>query len=167
MSAFHGVMEYAREHLPGISADISYDHSKSLRSRQSVMDAVAELMRRINYVPDAASLSENRGHWAVSLTGNHMLDPKNAAQAYKRFVADMNDDMVNSLRHALECRVARERGEPEPPPPVRRGMDDDGWAAPPSGVPAQKKPVVDEALDAVVSRLLEVPPLDDEKWGAW
>lgn len=120
-------MEYAREHLPGISADIEFDTSKSLRSRQSVMDAVAELMRRINYVPDAASLSENRGHWRSALDGDHMRDPKRAVQAYKRFAADMNDDMVKSLRHELECRVAQEKGLPEPAPPVRTGTDDDGW----------------------------------------
>jgi hypothetical protein len=167
MSSFHDVMEYAREHLPGIAGDIEFDSSASLRNRASVVNAAAELMRRINYVPAPASLGENRKHWHPRLTGTGMANPKQAARAYKDFANDMNDDMVNDLLHNLECRVANAAGVPPPAPPVRRGMDDDGWAPPPSGVPAQKKPVVDEALDAVVNRLLEAAPLDDEKWGAW
>ncbi|MEZ2310770.1 hypothetical protein AB6809_29420 [Paraburkholderia sp. RCC_158] len=172
MSAFHAVMEYAREHLPGIAADIDYDTSKSLRSRQSVMNAVAEVMRRINYVPDAASLPEGKGGWRMTLTSNRMLNPASAATLYKRFVADMNDDMVNSFRHALECRVAREKGLPEPAPPVRHGLDDDEWemretANPPAAAKIKPRRSSDEEVNAVVGRLLEQTPLNDENWGAW
>jgi hypothetical protein len=159
VSAFHAVMEYAREHLPGIAADIAYDTSKNLRNRTSAMNAAAELMRRINYVPDGASLSESRGHWRSRLQGTHMRDPKIAAREYKTFAADMNDDMVNSLQHALECRVA----------PARQGMDDDGWKERPANPrPAEKvRRSSDEEIDVIVGRLLEKTPLNDENWGAW
>lgn len=164
MSSFREVMEYAREHLPAISADIDYSTSPGRLARASAVNAAAELMRRINYVPNPASLGDNRGRWHGMLSCDSMCDPKQAARTYRNFANDMNGDMVNDLLYSLQCRA---EGRPMPTPPWRRGVDSDAHVEQPNPAERASPRREDQELEAVVGRLLESAPLDDETWGAW
>jgi hypothetical protein len=167
MSLYSEVMDYAKANLPEIAGDIDVT---------SYIVAVAELMRRINYCPNAADLGDTHKSWAWQLK-EPIKDPKAARRTYRRFAEAMNADMVKALKHTLELRAAKNAGLPPPAPPVRLGEDGD-TALPvlsPAGAlehtvddgPVMVVAPVDEAIEAIVGRLLDEQPLDNEAWAAW
>ena len=76
---------------------------------------------------------------------------------------DMNDDMVNDLLHTLQAGVAKAAGV-APPQAHEMRTDDPAEEVVPVAVPA---PLLGEALEAVITRLLEETPLDNKAWAAW
>lgn len=175
MSLYSDVMDYAKANLPEITSDIEVP--VATRGGTAAAKAVAELMRRINYCPNAAELGDTHKGWAWTLK-TPIKDPKEALRTYRRFAEVMNEDMVKALKHRLAIRAAKNAGLPPPPPPVRVGEEGD------TALPAQSAAVVDDdepvlppvapapresdqAIEAIVGRLLDEQPLDNEAWAAW
>jgi hypothetical protein len=174
MSLYSDVMDYAKANLPEIASDIEVPIAG--RGGSAAAKAVAELMRRINYCPNDADLGITHKGWAWTLK-DPIKDPKEALRTYRRFAEAMNADMVKALMHTLEIRAAKNAGLPPPPPPVRVGeeggsalpvqsatVDDDEPVLPPVALAPRES---DQAIEAIVGRLLDEQPLDNEAWAAW
>jgi hypothetical protein len=156
-SAFKSLMEYAKREHPDLAGDIECE------GKGGAINGVAELMRRINYQPRR---TPRIMQWWRAAT-----DPKEALRSYKVVANDMNMDELDSIRHELECRAAAAKGIAAPPPPVFTSEEEPERLVP--LLPLAAEPAAeaierpDQALDAVIDRLFEEAPLEDEAWGAW
>jgi hypothetical protein len=179
-TTFDAVKQFATNKLPGLCIGIEAPNND--------VNWVAELLRRINYCPNAADLGDTHSGWSYTLK-TPIKDPKLAAVTYKRFVNAMSGDMLDKVLQHLQGRVKAGSGvapamvayvAPSPPEPEPEGeidpdeplvatLDDAmqiNGVAPGSGRLLRTR-VEDESVDAVVDRLLAVAPVDNPQWGAW
>jgi hypothetical protein len=186
MSMLINVVEYARSTMPDAFGDIP-----SPVSRAAQVEALAEVMRRMSYVPDPRNLMDTMARWCGLFP---IADQKTAKRQYKAMAADMNEPMIDALQAALERRAAglSQVDWKKEFKCVSNGFDDGGrwettaaWEAREereAGIlHAQKEQreamrsrqaadalaASDEPMEAIVGRLLETAPLTDERWGGW
>jgi hypothetical protein len=186
MSLLFNVVEYARTTMPDAFGDIP-----SPVSRAAEVEALAEVMRRMSYVPDPRNLMDTMAKWRGLFP---ITDQKAAKRQYKAMAGDMNEPMIDALQAALERRAAglpqvdwkkEFRWVPNVLDDGGRWETTDAWdgreereagilraqeeqrEAMRSRQAADELAASDEPMEAIVGRLLETAPLTDERWGGW
>ncbi|MEX3694228.1 hypothetical protein AB3X91_37760 [Paraburkholderia sp. BR14263] len=131
MNTLAAAAQWATDNLPTLFGDIEIGRNG--------LDAVAEVMRRINY-PIKSALP---GCMFVRTSGD-LKDPKEARKLYRNVAAGLKEDRLKQLRHPTRC-----------PQPAKKP------------VVAQRPAEPDQTLDALIGKLLERSPPDQEEWAVW